>query len=88
MKVVKKDNREESFQLEKLEISIENSARDIKLELNKSDLKLISRSVLKKITMIRGADGKTSSYEIIGVTVNVLKEDKFDIIIPSYLNLI
>ena len=83
MKVVKKDHREESFQLEKLERSIENSARDIKLELNKSDLKLISRSVLKKITMIHGADGKTSSYEIIGVTVNVLQEDKFDIIIPS-----
>lgn len=88
MNVRKKDNRVEIFEVEKIERSIKNSAKDINFELNSSDVKLISNEVLKNLSLIHGNNGTTNSYEIIGVTIEVLKQNKFDLIIPSYLNLI
>ncbi len=88
MNIRKKDNRVEKFEIEKLERSIKNSAKDIKFELNASDVKLISSEVLRKLILINEIDGITNSYEVIGLTIEVLKQNKFDLIIPSYLNLI
>ena len=88
MNIRKKDNRVEKFENEKLERSIKNSARDIKFELNTSDVRLISSEVLRKLILIHEIDGVTNSYEVIGITIEVLKQNKFDLIIPSYLNLI
>lgn len=88
MEIRKKDNRVENFDVEKLERSIKNSAKDIKFDLNTSDIKLISDGVLKKLNLIHDINKITTSYEVIGVTIEVLKENKFDLIIPSYLNLI
>lgn len=76
------------FNLEKLEISIKNSAKDINFELNSSDVKLIANEVLKKINLIHGNNTTTNSYELIGITIEGLKQNKFYLIIPSYLNLI
>ncbi len=88
MEIRKKDNRVENFEVEKLERSIKNSAKDIKFDLNTSDIKFISDGVLKKLNLIHDINKITTSYEVIGVTIEVLKENKFDLIIPSYLNLI
>lgn len=88
MNIKKKDSRIENFDVEKLERSIKNSANDIKFELNYSDVRLISNEVIKKINSLHESDGITNSYEVIGVTIEVLKENKFDLIVPSYLNLI
>lgn len=88
MNIRKKDNRVEKFEVEKLERSIKNSAADINFELNNSDVQLISREVLRKLSLIHEIDGVTNSYEVIGLTIEVLKQNKFDLIIPSYLNLI
>ena len=88
MYIKKKDNRIEKFDIEKLERSIKNSANDIKFELNISDLKLLSNEVIKKLKLIHEKDSITNSYEVIGLTIEILKENRFDLIIPSYLNLI
>lgn len=88
MNIRKKDNRVEKFEIEKLERSIKNSAKDIKFELNASDVKLISSEVLRKLILMNEINGITNSYEVIGLTIEVLKQNKFDLIIPSYLNLI
>ncbi|MBX9185270.1 ATP cone domain-containing protein [Clostridium sp. K04] len=88
MYIKKKDNRLEKFDIEKLERSIKNSANDIKFELNISDLKLLSNEVIKKLKLIHEKDSITNSYEVIGLTIEILKENRFDLIIPSYLNLI
>lgn len=88
MRIIKKDYREEKFDIEKLQRSIKNSAIDMNLSLNSSDVKLISDEVLKILVKLHGIDGETNSYEVIAVTVNVLKKLKFDLIIPSYLNLV
>lgn len=88
MNIIKKDTRVEKFEVEKLERSIKNSAKDIGFELNSSDVKLISTEVLKKLNLIHGNVGTTNSYEVIGVTIEILKKNKFDIIVPSYLTLI
>ena len=88
MYIKKKDNRLEKFDIEKLERSIKNSANDIKFELNISDLKLLSNEVIKKLKLIHEKDSITNSYEVIGLTIEILKENRFDLLIPSYLNLI
>lgn len=88
MNIRKKDNRVERFEVEKLERSIKNSAADINFELNNSDIQLISKEVLRKLILLHEIDGVTNSYEVIGLTIEVLKQNKFDLIIPSYLNLI
>ena len=88
MNVRKKDNRVEVFEGEKIERSIKNSAKDINFELTSSDVKLISNEVLKILNLIYRNNGTTNSYEVIGIIIEVLKQNKFDLIIPSYLNLI
>lgn len=88
MRIRKKDDREEIFEVEKLQRSIKNSAKDMNFSLNSSDVKLISDEVLKILIKLHGADGLTNSYEVIAVTINILQKLKFDLIIPSYLNLI
>ena len=88
MYIKKKDTRLAKFDIEKLERSIKNSANDIKIELNISDLKLLSNEVIKKLKLIHEKDSITNSYEVIGLTIEILKENRFDLIIPSYLNLI
>ena len=88
MNVRKKDSRVEVFEGEKIERSIKNSAKDINFELTSSDVKLISNEVLKILNLIHRNSGTTNSYEVIGIIIEVLKQNKFDLIIPSYLNLI
>ena len=88
LKIIKKDGRIEKFDVEKLERSIKNSAKDIKFNLNSSDVKLISNEVLKKINSLHKDEKITNSYEVIAITINVLKNNKFDIVIPSYLCII
>jgi len=88
MNIRKKNNRVENFEVEKLERSIKNSAKDINFELNSSDVKLISNEVVKRLNLIHEIGETTTSYEVIGLTIEILKESKFNLIIPSYLNLI
>lgn len=87
MKVMKKNNREEIFEIGKLERSIKNSANDINITLNNSDVRVLSNEILREITILNKENELTSSYEIMGVTISVLKKNSFAQIIPSYLRL-
>lgn len=85
MVVVKKSGRLEKFDKHKLSTSINNSATDIGIRLNESDLNVIIKDVIKKLASIRGEDGEYSSYEIMGVIIDVLKNDRFIRVLESYL---
>ncbi|MBR0576518.1 hypothetical protein KCG48_09210 [Proteiniclasticum sp. BAD-10] len=74
LKVVKRDGRIIDFQRENIMVSVGNSARDSNIQLTGKELELIAASVEKTIRKVRGEDGVTSTYEIRGVVVRVLKE--------------
>lgn len=74
LNVVKKDGRIDKFNIEKIKTSVGNSAADSNIQLTKKDLDIIARETKRTIVEVRGEDGQTSSYEIRGVIVRVLKE--------------
>lgn len=87
MKVIKRNGRFEDFQIDKLERSIKNSASDISIVLNNSDIKLLCNEIMKELSMTCEDNNVTSSYEIVGVTVSVLKNNNFAKVINSYLDI-
>lgn len=84
MNIIKKDGRVQEFTKDKLKTSINNSAKDANFSLTESDLNLLVSDMYKKLLSIR-VTGDTSSYEVIGIVVNVLKENKFDQIVCAYI---
>lgn len=74
LKVVKRDGRIIDFDLERIKVSVANSARDSEIQVTEKELVLISHQVEKTIRKVRGEEGITSTYEIRGVVVRVLKE--------------
>ncbi|EGT3617674.1 hypothetical protein FHH43_15825 [Clostridium perfringens] len=85
MNIIKKDGRIEEFNIEKLSTSLSNAANDLNLTLNKSDIKIIVEDVEKAIKSIRANNGVTSSYEVIGVVISTLKNEKFNEILKAYI---
>lgn len=85
MNILKKTGKLEIFDPHKIMISIENSATDIGVFLNESDLKILEKDIWKRITKIRKVNGIISSYEVIGIIVEVLKENGYNNILKSYL---
>ena len=74
LKVVKRDGRIIDFRRDRISISVANSARDSEIQITDKELQLIADAVEKTIVKVRGEDGITSTYEIRGVVVRVLKE--------------
>lgn len=77
LKVVKRDGRIIDFDLERVKVSVANSARDSDIQISSKELDLIGKSVENTIRKVRGEGGITSTYEIRGVVVRVLKEMGF-----------
>lgn len=73
LKVVKRSGNIVDFNPDKIQTSVENSARDAGVYLTEGELEMIAKEVKKTIVMVRGENGTTSSYEIRGVVVRVLK---------------
>ena len=69
MNIIKKDGRIEEFKIEKLSTSLSNAASDLNFTLNKSDIN----------------NGETSSYEVIGVVIDTLKNEKFSDVLRAYV---
>lgn len=84
MNIIKKDGRIEEFKIEKLSTSLSNAANDLNLTLNKSDLKIITEDVEKIIKSIRSNEA-TSSYEVVGILISTLKNEKFSEILKAYI---
>lgn len=87
MEVLKKDGRVELLDKEKIKISILSSISDSKELLNESDVEVLVDDIVKRISGLRSEYGNTSSYEIIGVIIDILKRDGFDDIINKYVGL-
>ena len=85
MKVIKKDGRLQDFDLEKIKISILSATNDSKELLNESDVKILVQDINSKMKEVRKDCEDTSSYEISGIVIAVLKRDGFSDIIEKYV---
>lgn len=85
MKIIKKDGRLEEFNSRKIKTSIENSANEVGIALNESDLIILVQDIERKILQIREKELITSSYEVIGVVFSILKRNGFKNILKSYV---
>lgn len=85
MKIIKKDGRIEEFNSKKIKTSIENSANEVGVILNESDLMVLVQDIEKKLIETRKNELVTSSYEVIGVIFLILKRDGFKTVLESYM---
>lgn len=86
MKIIKKDGRIQEFDESKIYNSIRGASRDLdRSTLNESDLNMLMLDIKEKLAKLRGEDGKTSSFEIVGVVCRVLKDDGFTNVLDAYL---
>lgn len=86
MKIIKKDGRLQEFDKKKIFTSLDNASKDVEeIALNESDIKILVEDICKKLESIRKNDNPSSSYEIIGVIIDVLKKDGFAPIAKSFV---
>lgn len=85
MQVIKKDGRLQELEANKIKVSILNATSETKALLNESDINVLVKDIIKAIENLRSEYGNTSSYEIIGVVVDVLKRDGFEEVVSSYV---
>lgn len=85
MEIIKKDGRLEEFNPRKIKTSIENSANEVGVILNESDLLILVQDVEAKLLKLREKELVTSSYEVIGVVFSILKRDGFKSVLKSYV---
>lgn len=86
MQIIKKDGRLEEFNSTKIKTSIENSASEVGVVLNESDLIILVQDIEAKLFKTREKELVTSSYEVIGVVFSVLKRDGFKAVLKSYIS--
>lgn len=86
MKIIKKDGRLEEFNIGKIKTSIENAGRDSETILNESDINILLEDIEKVLNLIKVNRDTTSSYEIIGIILDVLRKDGFNNISKAYIN--
>ena len=85
MEVIKKDGRVQPLEKSKIKVSILNAAADTEVILNEADINLIVDDVVKNIEHLRSQYGNTSSFEINGSVIDILKREGFSEIINKYI---
>ena len=85
MQVIKKDGRLQELEANKIKVSILNATSETKALLNESDVNVLVKDIIKAIENLRSKYGNTSSYEITGVVVDMLKRDGFEDVVSSYI---
>ena len=85
MQVIKKDGRLQELEANKIKVSILNATSETKALLNESDVNVLVKDIIKAIENLRSEYGNTSSYEITGVVVDMLKRDGFEDVVSSYI---
>lgn len=85
MKIIKKDGRLEEFNGSKIVTSINNAASESDIILNNSDIKIIVKDIEDKLFSLRGEESPTSSYEVTGMIITVLRDDKFVNVLNSFI---
>ena len=86
MKVIKRDGRLQELDLEKIKISILSATNESKELLNESDVKILVEDINSKIKEVRKEGEDTSSYEISGIVIAILKRDGFSDIREKYVD--
>lgn len=84
--VIKKSGRLEEYQDYKIIQSIKNAAREADMQLNTSDINIISSSILKRMKAIERNVYPTS--ELKGFVEDALKKDGYIKILKAYLSYI
>lgn len=84
MYIIKKDGRKQKFNENKIITSIKSAARDVNTILNEADIAILIKDIKNIIKIIRKDNSNTSSYEIMGIIIQVLNEDKFTEILKAY----
>ena len=85
MKVIKRDGRLQELDLEKIKISILSATNESKELLNESDVKILVEDINSKIKEVRKDGENTSSSEISGIAISILKRDGFSDIVEKYI---
>ena len=85
MKVIKRDGRLQELDIEKIKISILSATNESKELLNESDVKILVEDIDSKIKEVRKDGENTSSYEISGIAISILKRDGFSDIVEKYI---
>ena len=85
MQVIKKDGKLQELEANKIKVSILNATSETKALLNESDVNVLVKDIIKAIENLRSEYGNTSSYEITGVVVDMLKRDGFEDVVSSYI---
>ena len=86
MKIIKKDGRLQDYDEKKIGTSIENASTDVLgISLNESDIRIVVKDVSNKLRRIREGDSLSSTYEIVGVLIEVLIESGFKAIVKPFI---
>lgn len=83
--VIKKDGKLQDLNPDKIKTSILNAASETVAIVNESDIKILVSDVVETIKNIRGENGNTSSYEITGILIDILRRDGFNNVVETYL---
>ncbi len=84
MKIIKKNGSIQEFDLNKICTSIIRAAEDIGIYVNQSDINILTHDIQNKLQTLHRKE--TSSYEIFGLTLQILIENGYKDIALSYLN--
>lgn len=87
MLVIKKNGNMEEFDMDKLRLSIVNSADDIKSILNEGDINTVLNQIKRSLSDLTN-NRVTSTYEIRGLIYHALMNNGFKNIVKSYMKLI
>lgn len=87
IKVFKKNNTIEDFDIDKIKTSILNAGDDLNYKFNESDINLISHNVMKKIINNHPSTYRTNVYEIRCLIYSELIEFGCKDVAYSYMNM-
>lgn len=84
MRVIKRNNTIDIFNPSKIRQSILNASNSSGILITDMELEYLTREITRKLNKIRYED--TSSYEIYGIVIEVLKYHNYTNIYNQYIN--
>lgn len=82
MKIIKKDGRIEEFKVNKIKNTVSKASDDVEQPLTEGDLTSFCRSIESKLKSMNR--DLTSSYEVFGLIIIILKQEGFNKIADGY----
>lgn len=82
MKIIKKNGRIEEFEVNKIKSTVSKASDDARQPLTQGDLTSLCRSIESKLKSMNR--DLTSSYEVFGLIIIILKQEGFNKIADGY----